>query len=633
MCFSINMSFRNTYGFLIGTLLFLCSMPAFAQTQSLKKTEASLKKLHGLDKLHTLNFLTNYYLDDDVKKAIKYGKQAVLLGENLFDEANKSIDRSEQVELVQAYAQYGFALYDREKYFDAQEQLYKARTLGEQLGETTYTNEVATYLANIQEMIDAGELKEGFLSKTLGDLKVGDAINKASKDIKIQSEITLAKSSEKKQNYINAIDHYKKAVLLLKETGDYERVSSINLTIAALYDSLNQYSEKQKFLDDEIAEIEANYDQVINKINPKLNTGHQDVSIDSIITSNSHLIKDRRIKLKNLSEEYARKKNYTKSLAYYKLYQELSKKIETDSLKAIIEARKRSNEIFLLKQQKEIANLNLKNIAIEKEKQVRLRNTTILVAVVIFLGTLGVLYFYFAKRKEHRKLTLAYKDLDQTKEKLEQAEKRIVKLLSQQVSGDIALELIASGPNKPATRNFVCVMFLDIRGFTPIAEKMTPEELIVYQNSVFGFMIDIVEKFHGNINQLLGDGFMATFGAPVSGGNDCQNAFFAAKEILQEVNRKSEVGTIRKTRIGIGLHAGNVVTGNVGNEKRKQYSVTGNPVIIASRVEQLNKTYNSQMIITEEVYNELTPNTISDFTFIEVNVKGRSEPVNIITVA
>jgi len=146
-------------------------------------------------------------------------------------------------------------------------------------------------------------------------------------------------------------------------------------------------------------------------------------------------------------------------------------------------------------------------------------------------------------------------------------------------------------------------------------------------------MIDIVQQHSGNINQLLGDGFMATFGAPASKGNDCQNAFHAAQDILREVKERGEAGLIQKTKIGIGLHAGYVVTGNVGNESRKQYSVTGNPVIIASRVEQLNKEYKSQLIITEEVYEKLDKPLKLTQPFLEVEVKGRSHPVRILKIA
>ena len=146
-------------------------------------------------------------------------------------------------------------------------------------------------------------------------------------------------------------------------------------------------------------------------------------------------------------------------------------------------------------------------------------------------------------------------------------------------------------------------------------------------------MIDIIERRQGNINQFMGDGFMATFGAPVSHGNDARNAYLASKEILAALKVKIEKKIIPTTVVGIGIHAGLVVTGNVGTESRKQYSVTGNTVIIAARVEQLNKTYDSQMIITEEVAVHLNK---EDLEIVkerhEVKVKGRKTAVNILVV-
>ena len=93
-------------------------------------------------------------------------------------------------------------------------------------------------------------------------------------------------------------------------------------------------------------------------------------------------------------------------------------------------------------------------------------------------------------------------------------------------------------------------MFLDIRDFTPFVEKLGPEEIIEYQNKVLGFMIEKVIEYGGIVNTILGDGFMATFGAPVSHGNDCQNAFLAAKEILLEIKERNEAGVIQKTKVG-----------------------------------------------------------------------------------
>ena len=210
---------------------------------------------------------------------------------------------------------------------------------------------------------------------------------------------------------------------------------------------------------------------------------------------------------------------------------------------------------------------------------------------------------------------------------------KIVNMFGQQVSKEIVDELLSEKESTESKRKFVCIMFLDIRGFTPFSEKREPEEIIKYQNDVFGFMIEIITKNHGIINQFLGDGYMATFGAPVSKGNDCLNAINAATEIIKTVNEKSNSGEIIKTRIGIGLHAGFVVAGNVGTSTRKQYSITGSTVILASRVEQLNKVYDAQLLISEEVLNEIDKSAI-EFEFIgPVEVKGRENPINIYKLA
>jgi len=143
-------------------------------------------------------------------------------------------------------------------------------------------------------------------------------------------------------------------------------------------------------------------------------------------------------------------------------------------------------------------------------------------------------------------------------------------------------------------------------------------------------MIDIISKHHGIINQFLGDGFMATFGAPVSSGNDSQNAVSASIEIVSLLNKKCESGEIPKTKVGIGLHSGYIVTGNVGTAERKQYSITGNTVILASRIEQLNKRFNSELLISRDVLENLDQNELKTKNLGAVNLKGRAEPMEII---
>ncbi|MEW6194412.1 MAG: adenylate/guanylate cyclase domain-containing protein [Bacteroidota bacterium] len=210
---------------------------------------------------------------------------------------------------------------------------------------------------------------------------------------------------------------------------------------------------------------------------------------------------------------------------------------------------------------------------------------------------------------------------------------RVVNLFDQQVSREIVDELVTNSGELRSKRKFVCVMFLDIRGFTQFAEYKEPEEIIKYQNEVFSFMIEIITKNNGIINQFLGDGYMATFGAPISKGNDCLNAVRAALEIVKMVNEKSSSGLIPKTQIGIGLHAGDIVAGNVGTDIRKQYSISGNTVILASRIEELNKQYGSQLLVSKEVLENIYDYRIQPVHIGSVQLKGRINPLDIYKLA
>ena len=179
-------------------------------------------------------------------------------------------------------------------------------------------------------------------------------------------------------------------------------------------------------------------------------------------------------------------------------------------------------------------------------------------AIMLITGILAGL----VEKQISNRILKSYKSLEERN--------NIEKLFGQQVSTEIVDELINSKYEVTSKRRFVCILFLDIRGYTPFSEGRKPEEIIQFQNDVFGFMIEIINKNHGIINQFMGDGFMATFGAPVSTENDCQNAVDSAKEISIELNQQIKQGNIPDIRIGIGLHAGEVVTGNVGTSKRKQ---------------------------------------------------------------
>ncbi|MDA3905654.1 MAG: adenylate/guanylate cyclase domain-containing protein [Bacteroidales bacterium] len=206
----------------------------------------------------------------------------------------------------------------------------------------------------------------------------------------------------------------------------------------------------------------------------------------------------------------------------------------------------------------------------------------------------------------------------------------VIGLFGQQISQQIANSILENRKELTGVRKNVCVMFLDIRQFTSFVDHHQPEEVVSYLNKLFGFMIESVESHYGVINQFLGDGFMATFGAPVTVGNSSQLATETALEIIDKINTEYQNGNIPETRIGIGLHYDEAVTGNIGSSSRKQYSITGKVVIMASRIEQLNKKYNTSLLISEEVYNQLNKNTQNTFEWIEKSkVKGSEKLISL----
>jgi len=209
---------------------------------------------------------------------------------------------------------------------------------------------------------------------------------------------------------------------------------------------------------------------------------------------------------------------------------------------------------------------------------------------------------------------------------------RISRTFGEYVSPVVMEKLLSLKPDLRSERRSVCVMFLDIRNFTTFAEKRTPEEVVTYLESLFEFMIEIVNRHQGVINKFLGDGFMAVFGAPLSDGSDCIHAVDAASEILQRVEKEVARGKVLPTRVGIGLHAGEAVTGSIGSSLRREYTVIGDVVNLASRIEKLNKKFDSQLLISDHVWQTLAelPSAIPRG---DVVVQGREEAIQIYQIA
>lgn len=214
-----------------------------------------------------------------------------------------------------------------------------------------------------------------------------------------------------------------------------------------------------------------------------------------------------------------------------------------------------------------------------------------------------------------------------------QERNRISRTFGEYVSPEVMSKLLDLKPDLRSESKNVCVMFLDIRNFTGFAEKRSPEEVVQYLESLFEFMIEIVNRHHGIINKFLGDGFMAVFGAPLSDGRDCANALDAAQEILARVRDEVEAGTILPTTVGIGLHAGEAVTGSIGSALRREYTVIGDVVNLAARIEKLNKRFDSQLLISEIVWQAVSDDEGKAVPMGQVEVRGREQSIQIYQVA
>ena len=210
---------------------------------------------------------------------------------------------------------------------------------------------------------------------------------------------------------------------------------------------------------------------------------------------------------------------------------------------------------------------------------------------------------------------------------------RISRTFGEYVSPVVMDKLLTLKPDLRSEKRDVCVMFLDIRDFTSFAEKRTPEEVVRYLESLFEFMIEIVNRHHGVINKFLGDGFMAVFGAPLSEGSDCLNGVAAAREILLRLDEEVAQGNILPTSVGIGLHAGEAVTGSIGSSLRREYTVIGDVVNLASRIEKLNKQFRSHLLVSEMVWQSLGEELSDAIPMGNVQVQGREGGIEIYQLA
>lgn len=193
-------------------------------------------------------------------------------------------------------------------------------------------------------------------------------------------------------------------------------------------------------------------------------------------------------------------------------------------------------------------------------------------------------------------------------------------------------ELKLGGERRVAT-----VFFSDIRSFTAISENMSPEDVVEFLNAYMTRMVDCVEATHGVVDKFIGDAIMAVWGAPISQGSPMRDADFAIRATLMMRHSLMEFNKDRGTpdkpilRIGCGINTGNVLAGQIGSSKRMEYTVIGDAVNTASRIEALNKPFGTDILISENTYKLLKDRVIVE-PMQPIKVKGKVAPLQIYAV-
>jgi adenylate cyclase len=180
-------------------------------------------------------------------------------------------------------------------------------------------------------------------------------------------------------------------------------------------------------------------------------------------------------------------------------------------------------------------------------------------------------------------------------------------------------------------RSTVAVLFSDIRDFTTLSERSEAEEVVAMLNEYFSHMLGPIFEFEGMLDKFIGDAIMAVFGVPETGENDAERAVRAALAMRRELKKYNATRVAKglpPIRNGIGITKGEAVSGNIGSEQRMEYTVIGDTVNIASRLEGLTKTYDHKILVNEGVYLEIKDKIpCLDLGF--AHVKGKEGDVHI----
>lgn len=213
-------------------------------------------------------------------------------------------------------------------------------------------------------------------------------------------------------------------------------------------------------------------------------------------------------------------------------------------------------------------------------------------------------------------------------------EKRLKGTLARYMTKEIADQLMDSDAQLGGQIKELSILFSDIRNFTSISERLGPQETVAMLNDYFSTMVDTVFHHGGILDKFIGDAMLAVFGAPFSSGEDADKAVATAinmMKLLKQFNASRMLKNQEVVNIGIGIATDNVLVGNIGSMKRMDYTVIGDGVNLASRLEGATKFYHADILISEKTYEQLKYRYLVREVDL-IRVKGKQNPVKVLQI-
>lgn len=211
----------------------------------------------------------------------------------------------------------------------------------------------------------------------------------------------------------------------------------------------------------------------------------------------------------------------------------------------------------------------------------------------------------------------------------QQEEMRVKDLLGRYVSHQVAKQILDQGGlNVGGERRQITIIFADIRGFTTVAEQLSPERVVTLLNDYLAAMTDVVFKYDGTVDKFLGDGLMAMFGAPLGHSDDVRRALACAKEmqtVFNQLRQKWGAERLPDLQQGIGVNTGEAVVGSIGSARRLDYTAVGDAVNTAQRLQSL--AVGGQILISANTLSRLDDEPAEPLG--PLKVKGKREAVNV----